>query len=86
MVFTGLLVGNALLFATAIARKNAMKKNSEYEKIPRTLKQLDLAEKALNELGKLTWVVTEKIHGANFSFAYENRNTPAADAPGQCNP
>ena len=49
-----------------------MKKNSEYEKIPKTLKQFDLTEKALQELGKLQWVVTEKIHGANFSFAYEN--------------
>jgi Rnl2 family RNA ligase len=50
-----------------------MKKNSEYEKIPKTLKQLDLTEKALHELGKLHWVVTEKIHGANFSFTYENQ-------------
>jgi Rnl2 family RNA ligase len=50
-----------------------MKKNSEYEKIPKTLKQLGLPEKALSDLDKLTWVVTEKIHGANFSFAYQNR-------------
>jgi Rnl2 family RNA ligase len=50
-----------------------MKKNSEYEKIPTTLRQLGLPEKALGALDKLTWVVTEKIHGANFSFAYENR-------------
>ncbi len=50
-----------------------MKKNSEYEKIPKTLKQLGLTEKALHDLGKLQWVVTEKIHGANFSFAYDNQ-------------
>ncbi len=50
-----------------------MNKNSEYEKIPKTLKQLGFTEKALPALGKMEWVVTEKIHGANFSFAYENQ-------------
>lgn len=50
-----------------------MSKNSEYEKMPRNLKGLDLSEKELQNLNKLKWVVTEKIHGANFSFVYENR-------------
>ncbi|MBD0259116.1 MAG: 2'-5' RNA ligase [Cytophagales bacterium] len=54
-------------------RERVMQKNSEYEKIPKTLKQLGLTEKALHALGKGQWVVTEKIHGANFSFAYENQ-------------
>jgi len=50
-----------------------MKKNSEYEKMPKTLKQLGLSEKAFNDVTKLKWTVTEKIHGANFSFVYEGR-------------
>lgn len=50
----------------------AMNKNSEYEKMPKSLKGLDLSEKALQDLNKLKWVVTEKVHGANFSFVYED--------------
>ena len=50
-----------------------MNKNSEYEKMPKNLKGLDLDEKAFSNLGKLKWVVTEKVHGANFSFVYEGR-------------
>ena len=50
-----------------------MNKNSEYEKIPKSLKQYGFGEKALHALDKGQWVVTEKIHGANFSFAYENQ-------------
>lgn len=49
-----------------------MSKNSEYEKMPKNLKGLHLSEKAMQELHKLKWVVTEKIHGANFSFVYED--------------
>ncbi|NIG55742.1 RNA ligase family protein [Chitinophaga sp. Cy-1792] len=49
-----------------------MNKNSEYEKMPKSLKGLNLSEKSQHELNKLKWVVTEKIHGANFSFVYEN--------------
>ncbi|QJB38349.1 2'-5' RNA ligase [Chitinophaga oryzae] len=49
----------------------AMNKNSEYEKMPKSLKGLQLSEKAMQDLNKLKWVVTEKIHGANFSFVYE---------------
>lgn len=48
-----------------------MPKNSEYEKMPKNLKGLHLSEKATQDLNKLKWVVTEKIHGANFSFVYE---------------
>ena len=44
----------------------------EYEKMPKDLKKLNLDTKALNDLSKLKWVVTEKIHGANFSFIYED--------------
>ncbi|NML39947.1 2'-5' RNA ligase [Chitinophaga sp. G-6-1-13] len=49
-----------------------MNKNSEYEKMPKSLKGLDLSEKAMQDLNKLKWVVTEKVHGANFSFVYED--------------
>lgn len=27
-----------------------------------------------SQMEKLKWVVTEKVHGANFSFFYENGN------------
>ncbi len=50
-----------------------MKKNSEYEKIPKKFQQFGFTEKELNELNKLKWIVTEKVHGANFSFVYENK-------------
>ncbi|RFS20133.1 2'-5' RNA ligase [Chitinophaga silvatica] len=50
-----------------------MEKNSEYEKMPKNLKGLNLSEKSQHTLNKLKWIVTEKIHGANFSFVYENR-------------
>jgi len=49
-----------------------MKKNSEYEKMPQSLKAFGFDEKASQEIGKLKWVVTEKIHGANFSVVYEH--------------
>lgn len=35
---------------------------------------MGLSEKALHELEKVKWAVTEKVHGANFSFVYENRS------------
>ncbi|MBV8252373.1 MAG: hypothetical protein JO154_07170 [Chitinophaga sp.] len=50
-----------------------MDKNTEYEKMPKNLKGLHLSEKEQHDLNKLKWVVTEKIHGANFSFVYEQR-------------
>lgn len=50
-----------------------MDRNSEYEKMPKSLKGLHLTEKEQHELNKLKWVVTEKIHGANFSFIYEHQ-------------
>ncbi len=50
-----------------------MDKNTEYEKMPKSLKGLHLTDKEQHDLNKLKWVVTEKIHGANFSFVYENR-------------
>lgn len=49
-----------------------MNPNAEYEKMPKNLKGLQLSEKAQQDLDKLKWVVTEKIHGANFSFVYED--------------
>ncbi len=45
---------------------------SGYEKMPDSLKKIGLNESELSKLDKLKWVVTEKIHGANFSFSYEN--------------
>ncbi|PKF76009.1 RNA ligase family protein [Chryseobacterium sp. PMSZPI] len=47
---------------------------SGYEKMPDSLKKLGLNEKDLSRMDKLNWVVTEKIHGANFSFSYENNS------------
>ena len=49
-------------------------KNPEYEKMPKSLKNMGLSEKALHELEKVKWAVTEKVHGANFSFVYENHS------------
>lgn len=44
-----------------------------YEKMPSSLKKLNLSEQQFAQLHKVHWVVTEKVHGANFSFVYENR-------------
>ncbi|MFY7788797.1 MAG: RNA ligase family protein, partial [Thermoflexibacteraceae bacterium] len=44
-----------------------------YEKMPTLLKGFQLDEKSLREIDKYLWVVTEKIHGANFSCWYENK-------------
>lgn len=45
---------------------------SSYEKMPNTFKKIKLNEQDFAKLEKVDWVVTEKIHGANFSFVYEN--------------
>jgi hypothetical protein len=45
---------------------------SGYEKMPPSLKKLGLSESDFSELEKPKWVVTEKVHGANFSFVYKN--------------
>jgi Rnl2 family RNA ligase len=42
---------------------------SAYEKMPRDLRKVNARE--LAQMEKKKWVVTEKIHGANFSFVYE---------------
>ncbi|MCP2029118.1 Rnl2 family RNA ligase [Flavobacterium sp. HSC-32F16] len=47
---------------------------SEYEKMPDTLKKLGLESNDFSKLEKYKWVVTEKVHGANFSFVYEKNN------------
>ncbi|AFM04661.1 RNA ligase [Bernardetia litoralis DSM 6794] len=47
---------------------------SSYEKMPTSLKKLTLSQNQYAELDKIDWVVTEKIHGANFCFIYENGN------------
>ncbi|MGB1241382.1 MAG: RNA ligase family protein [Chitinophagales bacterium] len=44
-----------------------------YEKMPTSLKKLRLTAADYTQLNKLQWVVTEKIHGANFSFIYDQR-------------
>ncbi len=49
-----------------------MREFSGYEKMPNSLKKLGLSEKDFSEMEKLKWVVTEKVHGANFSFSYDN--------------
>ena len=43
---------------------------SEYEKISQNFHKLD--EKLLQQLNKLKWCVTEKVHGANFSFIFQD--------------
>lgn len=47
---------------------------SEYEKMPENFNQYGQNEKLIKDMNRLKWVVTEKIHGANFSFVYQNRN------------
>ena len=42
-----------------------------YEKMPESLQKLGLDLPATKRLDAATWVVTEKIHGANFSFVLE---------------
>jgi len=42
--------------------------------MPKSLKNMGLSEKALQELEKVKWAVTEKVHGANFSFVYEDHH------------
>lgn len=42
-----------------------------YEKMPDSLKKLNLDEAGMKQLNKMQWAVTEKVHGANFSFIYE---------------
>lgn len=55
------------------AKKNkTMSEFSGYEKMPNNLKKLGLSESDFSKMEKLKWVVTEKVHGANFSFVYEN--------------
>ncbi len=44
---------------------------NSYEKIPDSLKKLNLLPEQMKVLDKVTWAVTEKVHGANFSFIYE---------------
>lgn len=46
---------------------------ASYEKMPNSLKKLRLTAADYAQVNKLQWVVTEKIHGANFSFVYENQ-------------
>lgn len=46
---------------------------SSYEKMPTSLKKLGLSEREYAQLEKCQWVVTEKLHGANFSFIYEHK-------------
>lgn len=44
---------------------------SGYEKMPSSIKKLGLKDGDFAHLEKVKWVVTEKVHGANFSFIYE---------------
>lgn len=46
---------------------------SEYEKMPKDLNKLGHDIKVFNKFNTLKWVVTEKVHGANFSFVYEGK-------------
>ena len=42
-----------------------------YEKMPDSLAKLQLTENQMRDLEKTEWAVTEKVHGANFSFSME---------------
>lgn len=44
-----------------------------YEKMPTSLKKLRLNEQQYALLHKVDWVVTEKVHGANFCLTYKDR-------------
>ena len=44
---------------------------SGYEKMATSLQKMGLHTEDFSEMEKLQWVVTEKVHGANFSFVYE---------------
>lgn len=46
---------------------------SEYEKMPKDFRKLGQDTKTFSEMNKLKWVVTEKVHGANFSFVYQDK-------------
>ncbi|HAP64032.1 MAG TPA: 2'-5' RNA ligase [Cytophagales bacterium] len=48
-----------------------MSEFSGYEKMPSSVKKLGLGAAEFKALDKINWVVTEKVHGANFSFVYE---------------
>jgi Rnl2 family RNA ligase len=48
-----------------------MSEFSGYEKMPSSLKKLGLSENDFSQIDKLKWVVTEKVHGANFSFVFD---------------
>ncbi|AWH83842.1 2'-5' RNA ligase [Flavobacterium album] len=50
-----------------------MNEFSEYEKMPKNFNSLGQDTTAFSELNKLKWAVTEKVHGANFSFVYRDR-------------
>ncbi|KQS24840.1 RNA ligase family protein [Dyadobacter sp. Leaf189] len=45
----------------------------EYEKIPTSLKDMIADEQIANQLNRMEWVATEKIHGANFRFIYQGK-------------
>lgn len=46
--------------------------HNEYEKMPKGFQSYGFDERQSRELSKLKWVVTEKVHGANFSFVYSD--------------
>jgi len=45
-----------------------------YEKMHTSLKKLNLSEGEYAKIDRFKWVVTEKIHGANFSFVYKAKS------------
>jgi hypothetical protein len=44
---------------------------SPYEKMPTSMQKTHLSTQELAKAERVRWVVTEKVHGANFSFVYE---------------
>lgn len=46
---------------------------SAYEKMSDSLRKMNLSVDDMKQLEKVDWCVTEKIHGANFSFIYEDK-------------
>jgi Rnl2 family RNA ligase len=52
---------------------------TSYEKIAETTAKWGLDEKAYRQLRRASWVVTEKIHGANFSFVVDGETLHCAN-------
>lgn len=58
-----------------------MSPHTAYEKMAESLAELEIDEAGLRALRKTEWVVTEKIHGANFALVADLGQAPIAIRP-----